>query len=78
MQKRLELMIRLVDGGILYWDASVALDSLSPDEIMALMPTHITPERVPPEVKATMQSQVKNKFQEAASSLWEKVLQRAR
>lgn len=77
MKKRLELLVRLVDGSQLYWDASVTVEAITAEEMLALMPRS-TEEKLTADVKYQMQQMIREKFREAADRLFERALQRTR
>lgn len=75
MTKRLELMVRLVDGGQLYWDASVQVEQLTAAEADALSPKVLATGMTPADRK-DLNETTKEKFMEAASALWDRAMQR--
>lgn len=75
MTKRLELMVRLVDGSQLYWDASVRVEPLTVEEIDALRPKTAA-ERMDFDVRRALHEKVREKFREAADDLWRRALTR--
>lgn len=77
MKKRLELLVRLVDGGQLYWDAAAPVEAMSVEEIEAMMP-RTAEARANADARKKVQEHVREKFREAADQLWERAMQRIR
>jgi len=78
MKKRLEILVRLVDGGQLYWDAATVVDALSPEEVEAMLPKSREAGHLDITTRKAMQAQVREKFREAADILFERVVQKVR
>ena len=87
MKKRLEVLVRLVDGGQLYWDTMAVVEDLTDEEIEALRPRS-TLASAPPIVPAkgvtpaahmqVLQNRVRAKFQDTMSVLWDRIAQKIR
>lgn len=74
LKKRLELTVRLVDDGQLYWDSTVVVDALTAEEIEAIRPKGASPEALMAfDVAQALHEKVREKFFEASKSLWQKV-----
>ena len=73
---KLEIMVRLVDGGQLYWDAVERVD-LTEDEAQTLRPTK-EPQKLDYDTLRPILERVGGKFKEATGLVWTKVLTRLR
>lgn len=76
MKKRLELLLRLADGGILYWDASQLIDDLTEAEVEAMLPRTQAQGNNPD--RRELQERVRQKFHAAVDRLWDRAMQRLR
>lgn len=74
---RLEVMVRLVDGSQLYWDASERIE-LTEEEAEALRPRGLDSERPSYDTLRPMFERVADKFKEATGGLWTRILGRLR
>lgn len=74
MRKRLELLLRLADGGILYWDASQLVEDLTEAEVEAMLPR--TQNRGNNPERRALQESVRLKFHAAVDRLWNRAMQR--
>lgn len=77
MKKRLDLLVRLVDGSQVYWDAVTTVEPITVEEIDAMMPNS-SADKMSVDVRKQMQEMVRAKFQEAADRLFDRALQRIR
>lgn len=73
---KLEIMVRLVDGGQLYWDAVERVD-LSEEEAKTLRPPP-GPQKLNYEELRPILERIGGKFKEATGSVWTRVLARLR
>ena len=72
-KKRLEVMVRLVDGSQMYWDSIQQVEPLTDEEIESLRPKGATPaELMAFDVKAAIQGKVKEKLMLAVEQAWER------
>jgi hypothetical protein len=74
---KLEVMVRLVDGSQLYWDAAERIE-LTEEQAEALRPRRSTSERPNYDTLRPLLEQVADKFKEASGRLWTRILNRLR
>jgi hypothetical protein len=77
MKKRLELLLRLVDGGQLYWDVATVVEPITIEELESMMP-RTAEAKLNPDVHKAMHEMVRAKFREAADRLFERAIERIR
>lgn len=74
---KLEVMVRLVDGSQLYWDASDRIE-LTDEEAEALRPRRSGSDRPNYEALKPLLEQVGTKYKESLGGLWTRALNRIR
>jgi len=85
MKKRLEILVRLVDGGQLYWDTMTVVEDLTEEEIEALRPKSTLAPASPPRNQAlskatvqTLQNGVRAKLETAMAALRDRIVHKIR